>query len=135
MKTFKKDHFTVCILYNFVQEKCFLSHWTYCISSICCSCGTGVSFPALGASFFFLFFLSFSFQLSTLFFQIGFPDSSFNSTKQTNLWLSVCTSKDIVTTYKKCKLKSLFFTTVHCGHCTDMPSMESNILHNASRGC
>lgn len=82
------------IFYCSVQEKCFISYSTYCISSICCPGGIGISFSALGAAFF-LFFLSFSFQLSTLFFQIGFPYSSFNSARKTILWLSTSIFKEI----------------------------------------
>lgn len=47
-------------------------------SMICSSTGGGCAFAAafLAEAFFSFFF---SFQLSTLFFQMGFPDSSFSS--------------------------------------------------------
>lgn len=56
----------------------FFMEYTYCcVSSICCSGGIWACFATLVALFFFLFF--FSFQLSTLFFHIGLPDSSMYS--------------------------------------------------------
>lgn len=85
------------ILYCSLQKIRYTTHyWTHCISSICCSCGIGASFSALGADFFFLFFLSFSFQLSTLFFQIGFPDSSLSSTRKNRSWLSKGSTKETI---------------------------------------